>query len=118
MTRRAAKRSPWRPRKPPLTPAEVQVALAVLAPGPIKGHGMRSAATAVSRERGAHLASTRQARRAREVSARWLERELARLGVCGNTSTAAKVAGGQETSDLRQPENRGDQRHPEPHLEP
>ena len=86
-----------RPAKDELTDEEVELALGILN-GDGRGTGMRSAATAVSRHRKAHLAATSAVREQRTVSARWLERQLTKRG---KMPSAAKVAARRSKPSVR-----------------
>lgn len=82
-----------RPAKPPLTDEEYAWAATILAEGDERdgpglrarqrhGTGLRAAAHAISRHRGADDAHDPQTRRKRAVSARWLERQMGKRGWC------------------------------------
>lgn len=83
-----------RPARPGMTATEHDLAHAAT--------GLRTAATAISKARGADAASASSAEKAwRTVSARWVQRQHAKLG-CGKTMGAAKPKSVPMAGGLRQ----------------
>lgn len=87
-----------RPSKPALSPDEQVAVVALLSRGSYKGSGLRAAANLVSALRKAHEASTPKVKAKRTVSARWVERQLAK---CGIDASAAKLGIAQRRAKAR-----------------
>lgn len=80
-----------RPGKPPLTDEEFEAVKGILTlPRGTHGSSLDRAALEISLMRGLHKASDPRTRKAREVSARWLTRELAKRGIPGKNGMRAK----------------------------